>query len=138
MALKIFKHSFIDALKERLSKNDIDEGYLKGGISCNSTDTMTNSLLQDPKELQLIMPGEDSDFEFFGESNYAYEEDNTLIFEVLSTSDGVNIYSGTSIKITDTAGLLTPQTVSLAKETGKDKSETIIIGDSGLSFRFTG
>lgn len=81
---------------------------------------------------------EDEDFEFFGEANYAYDEDTTLIFEVTSTNGGSNQYDGGTLRISDTAGLLTPQSVSLSKDDGNDRSEIVIVGNSGLSFRLKG
>ncbi|MFH1310738.1 MAG: DUF6339 family protein [Candidatus Omnitrophota bacterium] len=66
MAQRIFKRTYIDELKLRLSKNDIDQGYLKDGVKFNATDTMINPLLQSPTESQLtlMMPDEGDDFQF--------------------------------------------------------------------------
>ena len=75
-----------------------------------------------------------ANFEFFGSTNYAYDVDDTLIFEVTDTAD-TGSYNGVVLKISDTAGLLTPIITEIAQDGASDRSETIVLGNTGLSFR---
>ncbi len=80
---------------------------------------------------------ENSNFKVAGE--YAYDQNDSLIIEVVSTGTSVsNPYDGAVIRITDTAGRMKPTDATIAQEGTNDQSEYVVLDNTGLSFRFQG
>ena len=70
---------------------------------------------------------------------YAFQEDNNIIFEVAASANDVNDpYTGVSVKVSDTSGRLDAKSYTLSRDALTDQSEYVVLGDSGLSFRFQG
>jgi len=68
--------------------------------------------------------------------DYAYDTDDTLIFEVLSTSTDVNSpYAGSVLRVTDTAGKMQAVNVTLQQDGALDQAEYVVLDNTGLSFR---
>ncbi len=78
---------------------------------------------------------ENSNFKVAGQ--YAYDQNDSLIIEVVSTGTSVsNPYDGAVVRITDTAGRMKPTDATIAQEGSNDQSEYVVLDNTGLSFRF--